>query len=115
MQAWDLNGPAPEEIGKGYDLVMACNTLHTGADIAGDLPLHCWSCTATRALMITVHCCILTGIAIFQCSHAGLNNHLALLCLTRIAGLASCWCMRHNVRAMIIIVPCCTLTRINMP
>ena len=38
MQAWDLNGPAPEEIGKGYDLVMACNTLHTGADIAGEPP-----------------------------------------------------------------------------
>lgn len=36
MQAWDLNGPAPEEIGKDYDLVMACNTLHTGTDIAGD-------------------------------------------------------------------------------
>ena len=38
MQAWDLNGPAPEDVGKDYDLVMACNTLHTGADIAGGSP-----------------------------------------------------------------------------
>ncbi|CAK0731645.1 hypothetical protein CVIRNUC_000023 [Coccomyxa viridis] len=37
FKAWDLNSPAPEELGKGYDLVMACNTLHTGTDIAATL------------------------------------------------------------------------------
>ena len=57
MQAWDLNGPASEEIGKGYDLVMACNTLHKGADIAGE---------PTPPLLV-VH------------SHAGANNNSAWL------------------------------------
>ena len=34
MQAWNFAGPVPEDIGVGYDLVLACNSLHASASIA---------------------------------------------------------------------------------
>ena len=34
MQAWNFAGPLPEDIGVGYDLVLACNSLHASASIA---------------------------------------------------------------------------------
>ena len=34
MQAWNFAGPVSEDIGIGYDLVLACNSLHASASIA---------------------------------------------------------------------------------
>ena len=35
---WDLNKPAPEEVGRDYHLVLASNVLHTAANMAGAIP-----------------------------------------------------------------------------
>ena len=37
VQAWNLAGPVPEDIGTGYNLVVACNSLHASANIAETL------------------------------------------------------------------------------
>ena len=37
MQAWNLAGPVPEDVGAGYDLLLACNSLHASASIANTL------------------------------------------------------------------------------
>ena len=94
MQAWDLNGPAPEDLGKGYDLVMACNTLHTGTDIAGGQPLSIAGLAAAQALMIVMPCCVLTGVASLAAAlaHAAARPATALV--------------------LMFIMPCCALTRI---
>ena len=34
MQAWNLAGPVPEDVGAGYDLLLACSSLHASASIA---------------------------------------------------------------------------------
>ena len=34
MQAWNFAGAIPEDIGTGYDLLLACNSLHASASIA---------------------------------------------------------------------------------
>ena len=39
MQVWDVNKPAPKEVGGPFDLVLACNSIHACDDIAGKL--HC--------------------------------------------------------------------------
>ena len=110
MQAWDLNGPAPAEIGKGYDLVMACNTLHTGADIAGEAPPFIAGRAATLAPIITMHSCALTGVAILSCSHAGPSNELPCCALSGIVCLAAMLAHAADFWALKIILPCCTLT-----
>ena len=33
-QVWDLNKPAPEEVGRDYHLVLASNVLHTAANMS---------------------------------------------------------------------------------
>ena len=38
-QVWDLNKPAPAEVGRDYHVVLASNVLHTAANMASALPL----------------------------------------------------------------------------
>ena len=38
MQVWDLNKPAPEDVGRDYHLVLASNVLHTAANMASAPP-----------------------------------------------------------------------------
>ena len=37
-QVWDLNKPAPAEVGRDYHVVLASNVLHTAANMASALP-----------------------------------------------------------------------------
>ena len=37
---WDLNKPAPEEVGRDYHLVLASNVLHTAANMSSAPTLH---------------------------------------------------------------------------
>ncbi len=37
-QVWDLNKPAPAEVGRDYHLVVASNVLHTAANMASARP-----------------------------------------------------------------------------
>lgn len=35
LQMWDINVPPPEELGEPYNIAVATNVLHTGANLAG--------------------------------------------------------------------------------
>ena len=35
VQMWDINAPPPEELGEPYNIAVATNVLHTGANLAG--------------------------------------------------------------------------------
>lgn len=37
LQVWDCNKPAPERLGRGFNLVVASNAIHTCADMSAAL------------------------------------------------------------------------------
>lgn len=43
-QVWDIGQPAPEEVGRNYDIMLASNVLHTAPNIAS-APTSWMACT----------------------------------------------------------------------
>ena len=41
VQMWDINAPPPEELGEPYNIAVATNVLHTGANLAGAHLIQC--------------------------------------------------------------------------